>query len=200
MNQNGEFMIFGNEESPQLSCPKSIGHSFVTDMSYQFEINSVGPATPHLKTFDDAADAVLTRLEPNFKKLNKNNKINILLKALIMERNKNQEQVIKIEVLKREYTEKVKLVASLQNETEQLIDQVAQCEIQIDKKQEDFDYLWQKHMEDKAKLDQQAEKIASFERSLIVSQRSEASLAKDVEDRIDLRVKKIIDQERELLN
>jgi hypothetical protein len=31
------------------------------------------------------------KLEPNFKKLNKNNKINVLLKALIMERNKNAE-------------------------------------------------------------------------------------------------------------
>lgn len=59
-----------------------------------------------------------------------------------------------MEVLKREYTEKVKMVASMQSESEELIDQVAQCEIQIEKKQEDFDYLWQKHMEDKAKLEQ----------------------------------------------
>ena len=56
------------------------------------------------------------------KKLNKTNKINILLKALIMERNKNQENQIKIEVLKNEYVEKVKTIASLQSETEQLID------------------------------------------------------------------------------
>lgn len=136
-------------------------------MSFQFEINSVGPATPHLKTFDDAADAVLAKLEPNFRKLSRANKINILLKALLIERNKNQEHLVRMEVLKREYTEKVKLVASMQSESEQLIDQVAQCEIQIEKKQEDFDYLWQKHMEDKAKLDQQAEKIASYERSLV---------------------------------
>lgn len=91
MNQNGDYMIFGNEESPELSCPKSIGHSFVTDMSFQLEINSVGPATPHLKTFDEAADAVLAKLEPNFKKLSRTNKISILLKALLIERNKNQE-------------------------------------------------------------------------------------------------------------
>ena len=94
MNQNGDFIIFENneQESPQLSCPKSIGHSFVTDMSYQFEINSMGPATPCIKSFDEAADKVMHKLEPNFKKLNQNNKINILLKALIIERNKNQEQ------------------------------------------------------------------------------------------------------------
>ena len=64
-------------------------------------------------------------LEPNFKKLNYVNKINILLKALIIERNKNQEMTIKIEVLKREYIQKVKLISSMQGETEQLIDQVA---------------------------------------------------------------------------
>jgi len=51
----------------------------------------MGPATPYLKGFDDTADKILSKLEPNFKKLNQNNKINILLKALIMERNKNQE-------------------------------------------------------------------------------------------------------------
>jgi len=39
-----------------------------------------------------------------------------------MERNKNQENQIKIEVLKNEYVEKVKTIASLQSETEQLID------------------------------------------------------------------------------
>ena len=71
-------------------------------------------------------------LEPNFKKLNHNNKINVLLKALLIERNKNQENLIKMEILKREYTEKVKTIASLQTETEQLIDQVAQSEIKID--------------------------------------------------------------------
>ena len=64
----------------------------------------------------------MNKLEPNFKKLNKTNKINILLKALIMERNKNQENQVKIEVLKNEYVEKVKTIASLQSETEQLID------------------------------------------------------------------------------
>ena len=89
----------------------------------------MGPTTPHLKNFDETADQILNKLEPNFKKLNRNSKINILLKALILERNKNQEQQIKIDVLKREYTEKVKLIASMQGESDELIDQVAQCEI-----------------------------------------------------------------------
>ena len=61
----------------------------------------------------------------------------------------------------------------MQSETEQLIDQVAQCEIQIDKKQEEFDYLWQKHMQDKAKIEQQAEKIQSYEMSIVQNKESE---------------------------
>lgn len=90
VNQNGEFIIFNEDDSPELkSNPQSRGNSFITDMSYQFDINSVGPATPGLRGFDETADLLLSRLEPNFKKLNKTNKINILLKALIMERNKN---------------------------------------------------------------------------------------------------------------
>lgn len=51
----------------------------------------MGPTTPCLKSFDDTADKILNKLEPNFRKLNQHNKINILLKALILERNKNQE-------------------------------------------------------------------------------------------------------------
>jgi len=51
------------------------------------------------------------RLEDNFSKLNYVNKINILLKALMIERNKNSEHKIREEVMKREYTEKVKLLA-----------------------------------------------------------------------------------------
>ena len=79
-----------------------------------------------------------------------------------------------MEILKREYTEKVKTIASLQTETEQLIDQVAQSEIKIDQKKEDFDFLWQKHMQDKAKLEQQAEKIQSYELSIMANKESEA--------------------------
>lgn len=60
---------------------------------------------------------------------------------------------IKIEILKREYIQKVKLIASMQGETEQLIDQVAQGEIQVDKKSEEINYLWQKHMQDKFKIE-----------------------------------------------
>jgi hypothetical protein len=34
VNEQGEFIIFNNEDSPQYSNPQSIGNSFVTDMSY----------------------------------------------------------------------------------------------------------------------------------------------------------------------
>lgn len=68
-------------------------------------------------------------LEANFSKLNYVNKINILLKALMIERNKNSESGIKNQVMKREYITKVKKIVELQDENEQLIEKVAQGEI-----------------------------------------------------------------------
>ena len=104
---------------------------------------------------EDAHHLLNQNLEPNFKKLNYANKINILLKALIIERNKNHEMQIKVEVLKKEYVQKVKIISTLQGEAEQLIDQVAQGEIQVDKKTEEVNYLFQKHLQDKLKIEQQ---------------------------------------------
>jgi len=46
------------------------------------------------------------------------NKVNILLKALMIERNKNSEVDVKCQVLKREYINKVKMIASMQSESE----------------------------------------------------------------------------------
>ena len=66
------------------------------------------------------------------------NKINILLKALMIERNKNIENDIKIQVIKKEYVSKVQHIASMIGENEELIDKVAQNEITIDKKTEDM--------------------------------------------------------------
>ena len=67
---------------------------------------------------EDAHQLLNQNLEPNFKKLNYANKINILLKALIIERNKNHEMQIKVEVLKKEYVQKVKMISTLQGEAE----------------------------------------------------------------------------------
>lgn len=49
-------------------------------------------------------------LEENFSKLNYVNKVNILLKALMIERNKNEEFGIKNSIMKREYINKVKTI------------------------------------------------------------------------------------------
>lgn len=63
-----------------------------------------------------------------------------------------------------------------------------------------MEYLMQKHLQDKAKLEQQAEKIQSYEVSIVANKETEAIQAKEVEDRIEKRVKKILDQERDLMN
>ena len=148
---------------------------------------------------EDAHHLLNENLEPNFKKLNYANKINILLKALIIERNKNHEMIIKVEVLKKEYIQKVKIISTLQGEAEQLIDQVAQGEIQVDKKTEEVNYLFQKHMQDKLKIEQQQEKIKNYETLMQNNEQNQAIEAREMEDRIDKRVKRILEQERELM-
>jgi len=66
-----------------------------------------------LNDIEDTHQMLNENLEPNFKKLNYANKINILLKALIIERNKNHEMQIKVEILKKEYVQKVKIISTL---------------------------------------------------------------------------------------
>jgi hypothetical protein len=50
-------------------------------------------------------------LEANFSKLSRTNKVNVLLKALMMERNKSYESRVKIDILKTEYQNKCRMVA-----------------------------------------------------------------------------------------
>jgi hypothetical protein len=64
-------------------------------------------------------------LEANFDKLNYTNKIQILLKALMMEREKNRENMIRLNVMKQQYIKKVQMVKSHMDESEQLIEKVA---------------------------------------------------------------------------
>lgn len=107
--------------------------------------------------------------------------------------------IIKVEVLKKEYIQKVKIISTLQGEAEQLIDQVAQGEIQVDKKTEEVNYLFQKHMQDKLKIEQQQEKIKNYETLMQNNEQNQAIEAREMEDRIDKRVKRILEQERELM-
>lgn len=102
-------------------------------------------------------------LEANFSKLNYVNKINILLKALMIERNKNQENMIKNSVLKREYINKVKTISSTQEENEQLIEKVAQGEIVTEQREDEISLLKKKHMEDKFRIEQLYDKNKSLE-------------------------------------
>ena len=50
----------------------------------------------------------------------------------MIERNKNSESGIKNQVMKRVYITKVKKIVELQDENEQLIEKVAQGEIQVE--------------------------------------------------------------------
>ena len=54
--------------------------------------------------------------EPGFDRMTYVNNINLLLKALIIERNKGNENAVKLKVMKREYISKVKKIQSLNEE------------------------------------------------------------------------------------
>ena len=86
IDKNGEFIIF----SDQIA---SNGASAIV--------------LPGDKVQQDSTEG---ELEENFSKLNYVNKINILLKALMIERNKNSEFGIKNSIMKREYINKVKTI------------------------------------------------------------------------------------------
>lgn len=88
IDKNGEFIIFSDQK--QLG-----GNSDIV--------------LPGDKVKQDGAEG---ELEENFSKLNYVNKINILLKALMIERNKNQEYEVKNSIMKREYINKVKTIVS----------------------------------------------------------------------------------------
>jgi hypothetical protein len=79
IDKHGQFIIFKNKES---------------------KVSEIYDET-------NASSEVDPNLESNFSKLNYINKINILLKALMIERNKNRESHIYIDIMKKEYISKV---------------------------------------------------------------------------------------------
>jgi len=82
IDENGEYVIFSGDSSSKNES----------------QLNNVNGPSSSKSDF---------RFEENFSKLNYVNKINILLKALMIERNKNDENKIRIAVMTREYTNKV---------------------------------------------------------------------------------------------
>ena len=159
VNQEGEFIIFSNEQEPSAEKEKN--------------------------------------LDPNFEKLNYTNKINILLKALMMERNKNFENGTKIDILKREYVNKVKLVSQQNKENEELIEKVANAEIINDQQQGEMRIFKQKLIECKYKIDILDDKNKTLEGIMENSERSMSERMKEMDQRIEQRVNKIIGQKHE---
>ena len=148
---------------------------------------------------DESTDDELTQ-ESNFKKLKYDNKINILLKALMIERYRNLEYAAKEQVLKTQYTEKVKKIKEIQTENDKLIDQVAKSEITFDKKAEEVNYLVQKHMHDKLKIEGLSEQCKMLQQMLSDKEANqEVNAGQLMEERIQTRVEKMIQQERDIM-
>ena len=110
----------------------------------------------------------------------------------MIERNKNQEFLIKNGVMKREYINKVKAIANIQDENEQLIEKVAQGEIVTEQREDEINMLKKKHMEDKFRIEQLYDKNKSLEDILQKSEISKGDEVKQMETRIETRVQKII--------
>ena len=167
IDQHGEFIIFANPAGNPNNNVDGANAEWLTEASLNSDthiaaqLQGLGVEGLQQKITDPA-----NLLEANFSKLNYVNKINILLKALMIERNKNSESGIKNQVMKREYITKVKKIVELQDENEQLIEKVAQGEIQVEQKQDEVSVLKKKHVEDKFRIEQMYDKNKSLEEVL----------------------------------
>jgi hypothetical protein len=167
IDQHGEFIIFANPAGNPNNNVDGANAEWLTEASLNSDthiaaqLQGLGVEGLQQKVTDPA-----NLLEANFSKLNYVNKINILLKALMIERNKNSESGIKNQVMKREYITKVKKIVELQDENEQLIEKVAQGEIQVEQKQDEVSVLKKKHVEDKFRIEQMYDKNKSLEEVL----------------------------------
>ena len=108
IDQHGEFIIFANPAGNPNNNVDGANAEWLTEASLNSDthiaaqLQGLGVEGLQQKVTDPA-----NLLEANFSKLNYVNKINILLKALMIERNKNSESGIKNQVMKREYITKV---------------------------------------------------------------------------------------------
>jgi hypothetical protein len=101
--------------------------------------------------------------------------------------------------MKREYINKVKNIAAIQEENEQLIEKVAVGEINIEQSQDEVSVLKKKAMEDKFRIEQLYDKNKSLEEILQKSEASMGDEVKQMEARIEARVSKIILQKQEIM-
>lgn len=117
----------------------------------------------------------------------------------MIERNKNRESHIQIDIMKREYVSKVLWISKIQEENEQLIEKVAQNELIIETREDEISILKSKRMEEKFQIEQLQEKEKSLLDVLQRSEQSKQDQVKQIEDRIESRVKKIIEQKQEIM-
>ena len=103
LDQNGEFMIFAKEnEDLELEMEKE-DQSIPTENS-STQVDTSKTPTQDISTFKEVEQPTL---EANFDKLNYTNKIQILLKALVIEREKNRENKIRLDIMKQQYIKRV---------------------------------------------------------------------------------------------
>lgn len=149
-DNNGEFIIFAPDEENTNDAEHSI--TTKTEPESTTSTSKIDSKQADLSTTKDLEQPTL---EAKFDKLNYTNKIQILLKALMIEREKNRENMIRLNVMKQQYIKKVQMVKDYKiekDENEQLIEKVAQYEITIDEKNEEINRMTEKKNEFKNKM------------------------------------------------
>lgn len=93
------------------------------------------------------------QLDPKFSRLNYVNKIQILLKALMIEKDQNNQSSLGLEQLRIEIDVRKSTADKIHKENEELIDIVAQSESKIDIKDEEIQVLMKKKMDYKLMIE-----------------------------------------------
>jgi hypothetical protein len=96
---------------------------------------------------------VQDQLDPKFSRLNYVNKIQILLKALMIEKDQNNQSSLGLEQLRIEIDVRKSTADKIHKENEELIDIVAQSESKIDIKDEEIQVLMKKKMDYKLMIE-----------------------------------------------
>ena len=111
-----------------------------------------------IKIIDDE-----NKVNYEFERLNYVNKINILLKALMIERNRNKENEIKMSVLKREYVKKAKSIQILHAEKDHLLNKAAKDEKNLEIQKETTTDLNEKLLAGQNEILKLNERISTLE-------------------------------------
>jgi len=180
LDQNGKYMIFAPENE-----------SLISPLNLE--------PTSHIEQDAQKQSSSADQLDPKFSMLNYVNKIQILLKALMIEKEQNKETDSRLTQLKKELKARDAALNSIRAENDELIGRVAQSESAFEQKDEHIQLLTKKKLDYKFMIEQLKDKTRSMEEILEKSEQNKIDEVKQMEQRIELRVAKIIQQKESMM-